>query len=308
MSAAWVAGGVRARALLGRRLGAGGARDLATALDLDDAIRRLTDGPYGRDLRPGLPLTDIEHAIGASLLWQLRVLAGWQPRAGAQIVRTLAGWFALANIVDHARELAGGDAASPYRLGALDTSWSRLAGTTSPAQLRAALALTPWGDPGGTSPAAIALACQLGWAARVAGGVPAAAEWAAGAVALLAARAWFADDHAPPESAAGRVSCMVGADPRASGSLVEFAAALWPQARWALSGVAGPDELWRAEAGWWAGLERDGFDLIRGSTFGGEQLTGCVALLAVDAWRVRAALQVTMTPGTHGLAVFDALA
>lgn len=307
MSAAWVAGGVRARALLGRRLGSGGARELAGAPSLDDALRQLVDGPYGRGLRPGLGLVEVERALGGSLLWHLRVLAGWQPRAGAQIVRALAGWFVLANIVDHARYLAGEPAVPPYRLGALDTGWSRLAGTATPAQLRVSLAASPWGDPDGTSPAAVALACQLTWAARVAGEAPDAADWAAGAVALLVARIWFTGDQRPPDAVAARSADLLGTDPRASGSLPEFVAALRPEARWALSDVDDAEQLWQAEAGWWARLQRDGRALTRGTAFGGAQLTGCVALLAADVWRVRAALQVAAVPGAEALAVFDAV-
>lgn len=307
MRAAWVAGGVRARALLGRRIGADGIRALAGAPSLDRALSQLMGGPYGRDLRPGLPLSRVEHAVGACLLWQLRVLAGWQPRAGVRIVRTLAGWFVLANIVDHARRLADAAVPRPYRLGALDTGWSRLSATTTPAQLRAMLGASPWGDPGGTSPATIALACELGWATRVATEVPDAAEWAIGAAALVAARAWFAEEVRPPARAAERAARLLGADPSAGGSLAEFAGALRQSARWALSDVDTPDQLWRAEARWWARLASDGLAMTRGTTFTGAHLTGCVALLAVDAWRVRAALQVVATPGVDALAVFDAL-
>jgi hypothetical protein len=307
MSAGWVAGGVRAHALLSRRLGATGARDLALAAGLDDAVRRLADGPYGRGLRPGMDLPAIEHAVGAGLLWQLRVLAGWQPRAGAQVVRLLAGWFVLANIVDHARELAGADHAPVYRLGALDNGWSHLAGTASAAALRAGLAESPWGDPGGTSASAIALAGQVSWAARVADGVPVAADWAAGALALVAARVWFAGAEHPPDAVAARVADLLGVDPRGQESLAEFAAALRPRARWALSDVVEPERLWLAEAGWWARLERDGGSLTRATTFGAAPLAGCVALLAVDAWRVRAALQMVAAPGADGSVVFDAL-
>lgn len=308
MSAAWVAGGVRARALLGRRLGADAAHELAAAPDLDSALRQLADGPYGRDLRPGLAMAEIERAIGAGLLWQLRVLAGWQPRAGAQIVRALAGWFVLANVLDHARALAGEPVTAPYRLGALDIGWTRLATTTTAAQLRAALTRSPWGDPGDTSLAAIALAGRLRWAAWAMGIAPTAAEWAAGALALMAAGAWFADERPPPDTAAEQVAALLGTDPRASGSIAEFAGRARPRARWALRDTTHADQLWRAEAGWWARLEADGRTMTRGAAFGGEQLAGCVALLAVDAWRVRAALQVVGTPGADGLAVFDALA
>ena len=95
------------------------------------------------------------------------------------------------------------------RLGALATAWPRLAGTTSPAELRAALAASAWGDPGGSTPRDIQLGLRLSWAVRLAAVAP-AVPWAAGAVALLAAGSRFATgqpfatgERLPGESSAG---------------------------------------------------------------------------------------------------------
>ncbi|MGH3117421.1 MAG: hypothetical protein ACRDQ2_09975, partial [Gaiellales bacterium] len=104
MTGAWVAGGVRASALLRRRVGRIGVLALAGQPSLDDAIRTLADGPYAHDLRLGMSLAEAERGVASALLWQLRVLAGWQPPTGADVVRLLAGWFEVANVVEHIRE------------------------------------------------------------------------------------------------------------------------------------------------------------------------------------------------------------
>jgi len=80
------------------------------------------------------------------------------------------------------------------------------------------------------------------------------------------------------------------------------------RARWALEGATDPDELWRGEARWWSRVERDGFALLgERSGFGSAPVLGAVAVLAVDAWRVRAALELAARGG-RPLEVFDALA
>ncbi|MFC3890747.1 hypothetical protein ACFOWZ_04625 [Lentzea rhizosphaerae] len=299
MSAAWTAGGVRARALLRRRAGAVGAREVASCASLAEAQQLLSTGPYQRHLRVGQSLEQTEHAVAATLLWHLRVLAGWQPRAGAELVRLLAGWFEVANVLEHVRSLTGESTGELYRLGTLATAWPRLAATTSLAELRDALAASPWGDPGAADPWRIACGVQLGWAARVAGGVSQASAWAAGAAALLVARARFLLGRPAPESA------LLG--PEVPGGLAAFAGALPGEAAWALVDVQEPADLWRAEERWWTRVENDAHTLLRGPGFGPGPVVGCAALLALDARRVRAALELTAHGGRR-VEVFDALA
>ena len=93
MSTSWVAGTVRATALARRRLGAAGARELAASPGLSEALTSLARTPYGHDIRVTHTLAEAQHAIGATLLWHLRVLSGWLPRGGAEAVRLLAGGF-----------------------------------------------------------------------------------------------------------------------------------------------------------------------------------------------------------------------
>ena len=96
MSTSWVAGVVRAKALAGRRIGAGGVRALAGSPGVAQAVTALHLTPYGHDVRPGMGLAEAQHAVGASLLWNMRVLAGWLPRRGADVVRLLAAGFEVA--------------------------------------------------------------------------------------------------------------------------------------------------------------------------------------------------------------------
>lgn len=122
MSAGWVAGSVRARALAQRRVGRAGARRIAASGSLDSALRELTGTGYGGNAHPGLEVAEAQHGVAATVLWNLRVLAGWLPRDGVAMLRTLAAWFELAN-VDEMLAVRGGPAFDP---GALATAWPRL--------------------------------------------------------------------------------------------------------------------------------------------------------------------------------------
>lgn len=148
MSLAWVAGTVRARAIVQRRLGRAATRELAACSTLEQALHELTVSAYGHDVRPGLTMGQAQHAVRAALLWQLRVLAGWQPRAGAELVRGLAAWYEIANVEEQLRSFANEPAEPAYELGALATSWRRLAACNGAAQLRDVLASSPWVTPG----------------------------------------------------------------------------------------------------------------------------------------------------------------
>ncbi|WP_228000279.1 V-type ATPase subunit [Nocardia australiensis] len=308
MTAAWVAGDVRARALLERRLGARRTRELAALPSLAGAQRVLLNSPYRRDIELGRSLADTEHAVAAAVLWHLRVLAGWQPRTGARMVRLLAGGFEVANIAEHARALRGAMPGPPFRLGALDIAWSRLRTTASPAELRRMLARSPWGDPNGDTPSDIVAGVQLVWADRVANGVPDAARWASRAAALLLARRLLLEGATPPAGAVeARAERLVGRAALRAKDLPSFAAALPARARFAVVETTDPGELWRAESRWWAEVERDGRELLRRSGFGPAAVIGTVALLAVDAWRCRAALQIAAAGG-RPLEAYDALA
>ena len=180
-----MAGNVRAKAMLDRRIGPARARDLAANWVSGQAVQILADSPYGHGVHVGQTLAEAEHALAATVLWHLRVLAGWQPRPGARALRLLVGWFEIANIIGHARAVSGAAVEPSFHLGALGTAWSRLRTTSSLAELRRALTQSLWGDPGGESPSDIAVGVALTWACRVATGVPEASDWACGGAAVL---------------------------------------------------------------------------------------------------------------------------
>jgi hypothetical protein len=73
-----------------------------------------------------------------------------------------------------------------------------------------------------------------------------------------------------------------------------------------MDGVTSPEDMWRAESGWWARVEADGRELLRRSSFGPEPVVGAIAVMAADAWRVRAALHAAALGGA--IEAFDALA
>jgi hypothetical protein len=307
VNTAWVAGNVRARAMINRRIGPARARELAGAGSLVQAEQILADSPYRHGVRVGQSLAEAEHALATTVLWHLRVLAGWQPRPGAGALRMLAGWFEIANIRGHARAVSGGENEPLFALGALGTAWSRLRTTSSVTELRHVLAETLWGDPGGDSPSDIAVGVELAWARRVAAAVPEANDWACGGAALLVARRLFLEGRALERPARTNAERILGRGAMAARNLQEFSGRLPPAARWALFGTVDVGELWQAEFRWWSRVERDGFELLRRPRFGSGPTIGAAAVLAADAWRCRAALQIA-AGGGGSMEVYDAVA
>ncbi|MGW3076145.1 V-type ATPase subunit [Kitasatospora sp. NPDC001132] len=297
MAAGWVGGVTRARGLLSRCLGRRGAGELAAAGTLTEAVRSLAATPYRRFLPPDPDLAEAQRAVSATLLWHLRVLAGWLPRSGAQAVRALAAGFETANIEDLLRSFAGPAPRRPYALGALAIAWRRAAHARTPEELRAALAASAWGDPGGADPATAAVALRMSAAYRVAEAVPHARRWAQGRAALLTARTAFVVGRPLPGNAVRQAARLLGPGAVAAASFEELRRALPADARWALDGIETPGDLWRAESRWWTVVDREGRDLLRGAQYGLPPVVGVVAVLSADAWRVRAALELAAHGG-----------
>ena len=306
MSVAWVAGSVRARALARRRIGAGQARRLAAAGSLEDALRLLAATAYGRETRPGQTLAQAQHAVAAAILWDLRVLAGWLPQGGVALLRTLAAWFEIANADELLAGMGGGQRGDQFTLGSLATAWPRLRHASSVAGLRAGLAATAWGDVGADSPAAVRFGMRARWGLRLTGFGDPLLTWATAGTALLVAGQRFGSGQPIPAAVLPWLRGVLGtaAD---EGTLAGMAAALPARARWVLAGVTAGSDLWRAEAAWWARVERDGFSLLRTSANDAMPVTGAAAVLAADAWRTRAAL-ATAAGGGGPLEAYDAVA
>lgn len=286
MSGGWVAGNVRGRLLLQRRLGREGARRLVTSGGLDSALSLLDASMYRPDAREARDLEAAQRAVAASTLLWIRVLSGWLPRQALETMRALAAWFELRDIEARLAYLRGGPLTRPFTTGMLATAWRQVGAAQSPAELREALASSPWGDPGGEEPRDLHLALRLSWARRVLASVPEAAPWAAGAVALVVARELSTGlDRLEPDAVPG-----LGARWRETGGIPGLRSSLPADAAWALEGVETPADLWRAETAWWAAVEADANALVRGSLRGRGVAVGVVALLALDATRVAAAL------------------
>lgn len=292
MNAAWVAGTTRAKALARRRIGVAAARRLAGRRSVDDAVLALAETPYGHDVHAGQDLATAQHAVLATLLWHIRILAGWLPARGTAALRALAGWFEIASVEGR---LFGEPAFEP---GAMATAWPALRETSD---LRGALAASAWGDPGGSDPRSIQLGMRISWAGRVATLSPSTTPWAAGALALLVAGERFLQGRPVPALPVE----LIGTGAAQAATLAEFVDGLYPEAAWALRDVTGTDDLWRAEGRWWLRVERDGAGLLSGAGYGLEPVLGVVAVLAADARRVRAALELAARGGQ--LEVFDAL-
>jgi hypothetical protein len=307
MSAGWTACSVRARAMTRRRLGRVATRRLAASPTIDAALTSLVQSPYGHDVRPGQTLAEAQRAVATTALWNVRVLGGWAPREGVAMLRVLLGAVEAANVAEHVRRMSGADTPPPFSLGRLGTAWMRLATTTRPDEVREVLATSPWGDPGGETLREITRGLRLFLADRIIAAVPQAAAWAVHAAALLVARELFVDREELPEHARVTAARILGSKALTARTLPDFVAALPLSARTTFDGVTGPDQLWRADARWWAQVERDAFALARHAASGPEVLIGSVAVLATDAWRVRGALELA-TRGGMPLEAFDAVA
>ncbi|MFI6358124.1 hypothetical protein ACIBJF_37140 [Streptomyces sp. NPDC050743] len=308
MSAGWVAAAVRARALVARYPGAEGAREIARGPTLDDALRRLATTPYARYTRTTAGLPDAQRAVAAGLLWHLRVLAGWLPPGGARLLVPLAAGFEIANVVTRLPTPDGRrtETPEPYRLGALETAWRSLERAGTLAELRAALAASPWGDPGGDTPWALVTGMRMAAARRTAVSVPPAHRWAQGRAVLLTARELFVHHRSLTESVRRDAARLLGTRASTASSYREFRDSLPSAARWVLAGIDEPGELWRAETRWWRTVQTEGAAMLRQGRYVPAVVVGAVALLSVDAWRVRAALESAARGGRPGEA-FDAL-
>lgn len=277
MTAGWVAGTVRAKAMARRVLGADLARQLAASRSLREAQQMLEPTPFRSAAEPGLSLAAAQHAVAETILWDLRVLAGWLPRDGVGLLRLLAGWFEIANVDELLQALAGRPPDAEFQLGALATAWPRLSESRTAAELRAALATSAWGDPGGDTRADIRAWMRARWAARVAASGKHVRAWAATAAAVAS----LTGPGSPRQGRPGRLQLPASA-------------------------TAPTSEPWQAEADWWRRVDGEGRELLRSSATGSGPVLGAVVVMAADARRVRAAL-ASAARGGLALEAYDAL-
>jgi len=145
------------------------------------------------------------------------------------------------------------------------------------------------------------------WAARAAALGDPVRTWAAGAVALLVAGERFTAGRPVDPAIMGSALSLLGPAAYGAATLAEMAGSLPSRAGWVLAGITEPADLWRAEQGWLARVERDGLRLLRTSSLDSATVLGAVAVMAYDAWRVRAALEIAARGGGP-LEAYDELA
>ncbi|CAN5290717.1 hypothetical protein BH11ACT4_BH11ACT4_18090 [soil metagenome] len=292
VAADWVAASVRARLLAERRAGAGLCRTIAAQPNLTDALALLAGSAYGPHLPEEETLGASQRAIGDTVLWELRVLAGWMPARGTPLARAAAAAFERDNLVALFRQLEGGhDAGDYFELGALASVWPRAQGATSVEELNGLLRQSPWGDPGqpATAGAAADVLTAL-WLRRLVGVAPGARDWAQQASVLLVARGLLIDGTAPTDRLSRLLWPLIGSEWSSASDLSALREGLSLSARQILDDVDSSEDLWRAEARLAGNVEAGGFQLLRGVASGPDIVLGALAVLAVDAWRTRAAL------------------
>jgi hypothetical protein len=302
----WVAGSVRARLLLGRRVGPESARELARAESLEHALQLLVGTSYARQSVLGPGLEGAQRAVATSLALSCRVLAAWLPRDASVGIRAMASWFELANLEDRIGYLAGGELRPPFELGVLSSVWEAAAAAGSLDELRRLLGRSTWGDPGSDEPQDMQRWLRLSWARRVTKQAPAASAWAAGALAILLAAEMFVAGRFFDPQLARRLG--LGEAWHDAGGIAELRERLPGRAGWALAGVEEPAELWRAELSWWRRVGLDAETMTRTRLDDPGVVVAAVALLAIDALRVSTALAVAARSGSApALEVLDAL-
>src|ERR1017187_9145147 len=117
MSAGWIAGDVRARGLASEASDV--AASVAAATNLGAGIALLGQSGWIRDIDTATTVAAGQCAVLERLLWQLRVLAGWLPSEGVEMVRSYVAWFEIRNIEDRLAYFVGAPATVPYELGRL---------------------------------------------------------------------------------------------------------------------------------------------------------------------------------------------
>jgi len=309
-----------------RRTGTGTSHTIAAQPSVDHGLDLLRHSVYEQRLAQATTRLEQERATMDAVLWQLRVLAGWIPATGTRLVRAAAGGFEMANILALARSFAAADgSAAPttapparfYDMGSLSTAWPRLRTSANSRQLAARLLSSPWGDvwPRETStaaPSSLRDTLTVAWITRLARVAPGAWPWAQGSASLRAARMLLVDQVSPAPHFLHLVRPVIGTAWQRASSLTTLTDTLPRGIRPLLHDLDGPQDLWRAEARLTSRIEEDGFRMLRGSSPGPEVVLGAITVIALDAWRVRAALAAAEAGGAtltvDAREVLDALA
>jgi hypothetical protein len=248
-----------------------------------------------------------EHEVFASVLWNLRVLAGWSPALGASRFHAIAGVFELMNLQGDLARIEGHQCPVPFELGSLASVSSRVAPLTI-GELRDVLRRSPWGDPGALDATGVSIALQFALARRIVDDVPEAVQWAQTYAALVLSRLVNDDGPLDTEStSAANARAILGSRALSATSLRELHDVLPRDVASILKGATGPDDLWLAEAQWRTRLWDEALERLRRGGAGPETVVAAIALQFADAWRVRTALEVAARAG-RAMEVLDAVA
>jgi hypothetical protein len=319
VSAGWVAATVRSQALARNRLGAAGARSLASLTSVQDARGRLEGTLFANAVDRATSMDELDRSTRAVVLWELRVLAGWMPPAGAGLARALAAGHERDNIVGRLRELDGGPPELVFELGALATVWPKCVAATTRAALLAEVERSASGSlaplPAHISPGALHDVLTATALRRLADTAPAASGWAAQAGAILLARMLFVDMQAPPPVVLRSLGPLLGGSWSPDGNsgygqpqdFQEFVARLPDGVRRGLAGVSRADQLWQGDVRLRTQVDAEATRMIRSADPGPNSVLAAVTLVDLDAWRIRAAL-AAVAAGIGHSEVLDAVA
>jgi len=294
MGPGWVAGAVRGRALAGRRLGAEGVTMLGDARDLGAASAYLARTSYGPRPGPGASLVEARRAVGDAALWNLRVLAGWLPPMGGEVVRVVAGWFEVQNLIQHALRLGSVSLGEPpYELGALEVVWDSARPTRTLDDLAGVLRTRGWGDPRDADLESVLHAIVAGWGRRLADGPTNRPRWGEALIAIEVAKSLLVDPARP----LGWHDRLVPSDVEGIGAVAELASVLPREASWVLDGI---QDLREAEPKWWDVVGREAEAGLTGRSMDRAAVVCAGMALVVDAHRVQGLLGAAWRRGGAG--------
>ena len=282
MSGDWIAGSVRARALAARA-DQNVAAAVAASPGLGAAIAMLRATGWVRDIDAQTPLLTAERRVASSLLWRLRVLAGWLPSEGVEMIRACASWFEIRNVEDRIVYLAGGRAEAPFDLGRLGIISRSLQSTGSAGDIRRLLSTSAWGDPGAEDAYSVRIWMRHRWHRRVRDVHPKLRIWADAAAWLLVVR----------ERLAGRAGAELLASTR------PVLPSHW---QWVTATSWSGTDLWSAEERWWAQLREEGALLLHSPVASSKPVVGALAILTAAAHEFASALEsASSAPAEEGL-------
>lgn len=275
MSAGWIAGDVRARELASEPLDV--AASVAAATNLGAGIALLGQAKWIRDVAATTTVVASQRAVLETLLWRLRVIAGWLPSEGVEMVRSCVAWFEIRNIEDRLAYFVGAPASVQYELGRLGIISRPLGATSNGEDIRQLMAASAWGDPGSADAYRIRIWLRRMWHKRARDASPQLRVWSDAAAWLLAARE--------------RTAARSGAD------LLARTPPLVPSPwKWASVDWAGSD-LWRAEERWWTQVREEGLRLLHTPIGTPGPALGAITTLASSAHRIATALEIAAGVG-----------